>query len=789
MHTRWFAIAALLALWMGSGSVAAGAVVLQSRSLRLEIGDDGTLRSLTSLPEGVEYAAGGAPFPIAVIYRGGQAVPDSEGEYAASTGRWIYRGGARFPATRVAQEKDELAVEFGAASVTARYRVRRTDEYLAFELVAVEGEAIDRIDFLRLRVRKLPYLGQWVNAAYDEEFGVCLCGGNLQTHAEMLALEREVMMAATAEAAVGFRGPAAVLFGCHRPQARFLDAMGSVERDFQLPRGAESRRSPLQKLSYLWATRPTPDNIDQYIRFAQRGGFRVLLISYTAFAKGPGHFVWNERYPNGMADLRRVTDAIRRAGLRTGLHIHYSKAGKADPYVTPVPDGRLHAVRTFTLASDLGANDTVIPVAENPGGCTLDDGRRVLQVGKELIQYRAYSTQTPYQFRGGERGHLGTAAAAHARGETVRLLDVDTWPAFIRFDQNTDIQDEVARRIADIYRQTGPYDMVYFDGAEDVHEPFWYHVASAQYRVFRLLDPPPPVCESAHYTHFSWHMISRSNAYDVVAPADGMKDFCRLMPCPTAAARAHDFSRIQFGWLGRFGGRKGACAGPDVYEYVASRAAAWDCPIALHASLEELQSNPRAEDCLAAIKVWEDARVGDQLSDRDRDVLKNVAPEDARYVSCYQQREMFQRARENRGLEDWQRRILADRREHHLFVNEQGRYELVEIQEVPGVAGNAVKVYLFRRAASPADTYVLAWAVDAPARLQLPLNREGLCVMRPFGTPQPFISLGESCEALIGPRTYLVFRHADAQAARQILRRARAVPPPSGAKAIRQSPS
>ena len=51
--------------------------------------------------------------------------------------------------------------------------------------------------------------------------------------------------------------------------------------------------------------------------------------------------------------------------------------------------------------------------------------------------------------------------------DEVGLLDVDTWNVFIRFDQNTDIQDEVAERIAAIYRQTGPYAMVYFDGPVD----------------------------------------------------------------------------------------------------------------------------------------------------------------------------------------------------------------------------------------------------------------------------------------------------------------------------------
>jgi len=749
------------------------AVVFETSTLQLDIGQDGTVRRLVAKPDGVEYSVAQPPCPVAVVYRGGRMVPSAEGEFGAATKRWVYEGGTQLAATRVSLLDDQLAVEFGSAGVKATYRVRSTDDYLAFELLGVEGEGIDRIEFLRLNVRRLPMVGQWLGAVCDERFGVCLCGGNLQTNMETLPEADHVLMTSAAEAAVGFRGATAVLFGCREPRTRLLDAMAKVEHDFHLPAGATFRRSPLQRLSYFWATQPTPQNIDQYIHWAKRGGFRVLLFSYTAFSKGAGHFLWNERYPNGMADLKRVTDAIRAAGLHAGLHIHYSKTRKGDPYTTPVPDERLHKVRRFTLAAPLDGTADTITVREDPSGSTRDKGRRILVIGKELVAYQDYTTQPPYQFTPCERGHVQTAAAPHAAGAEAGLLDVDSWDVFVRFDQNTDVQDEVARRIADIYRQTGPYAMVYFDGAEDVHEPFWYHVAAAQYRVFRLLDPPPPVCESAHYTHFSWHMISRSNAYDVVASPDGMKDFCRLMPCPTAAARQMDFSRIQFGWLGRLGRSKAGYAGPDVIEYIASRAAAWDCPIALHASLEELQSNPRAEDCLAAIKIWEDARVGNHLSDEHRRLLRNVATEDAHYVPCFEQRRTYENWRENRDLTETQRRILADRREHHLFLDEQGRYELAEIEEVPGVAQGAVKAFVFRRAAQPEDAYVIIWAVEGQVRLRLPGDQ--IVAMRPFGTPLARAHRDGFTEVPVGARTYLVFRKTDRDSVRQRLIQAQVV--------------
>jgi len=750
----------------------AGQVALETDTLRLEIRDDGTLQSLTSKAEGSQYAHTGVLEPVAVVYRGGRSVPESTGKYAF-TGRWVYRGGESFPATRASLSGDKLTIHFAGANAVATFRVTTAQEYLAFELLTLDDDTIDRIDLLRLRMKKLPHLGEWVNVAFDEQFGVCLCAGNLKANVEMERGAEHVLMRATAEKAVGFHGATAVLFGCRDPQTRFLDAMTVVEHDFGLPSGATHRRQPVLRCSYLWVSGLTPENTAEYVKWAKRGGFRMILFSYTTFAKGAGHLQWNARFPNGMADLKKVTHTIRAAGLKVGMHIHYSKTHRNDPYVTPVPDDRLHQRRSFTLAADVSTDADVLPVAENPEGCTLDEGRRLLKAGNELIAYENYDTAPGYRFTGCRRGYLNTSQSAHHRGKSLGLVDVDNWPAFIRFDQDTDIQDEAARRIADIFRQTGPYEMVYFDGAEDVHEPFWHHVASAQYRVFRLLEPRPPVCEAAHYTHFSWHMITRSNAYDIVASADGMKDFCRLMPCPTAAARANDFSRIEFGWLGRFGKTSNGCAGPDVWEYVISRAAAWDCPISLKIGLAEVESNPRWADCLDVIKTWEDARLGDHLTDAHRDLLKNVDAEHARYVPCFEQRGIWKNFLANRDLTEAQRAILAHRQEHHLFINEHGQHELVAIDEVPNVADGRIRAYSFRRRTCTMDTYILAWAVDDEVELRLPVPPGRLSVMRPFGKPLPPEEDSGEATVRIAGRGYLVLSGTQVTQARQILQQAK----------------
>ncbi|HUT92098.1 MAG TPA: hypothetical protein VMY37_21570 [Thermoguttaceae bacterium] len=739
------------------GPAAHGQLTLQTRDLHLAVGSEATLDSLTSLPEGVEYSA---VYDAPVLRFSRTAGPIGA----------VYRGNRSFPASQAILDGDKLTVHYSGIELAVTYRLIRTDDYLALVLESLEGEPIDRVDLLQLRVKKLAHVGRLINVVYDDAFGICLCGGNVATNAEMTDRGDYVVMRATAEKEVGLVGGTAVLFGCKDPAGRFLDVMEVVERDFDLPPGAKSRRLPVQNYSYLWA-RPTPANVDQYITLARRGGFRMILFSHWAFTKvGPGHFPWSPDYPNGMADLKKVTDAIRSAGLKVGLHIHYNKTTTRDAYVTPVPDDRLHTVRRFTFSAAVDEASQTIPVRENPGGCALADGMRVLKAGKELIAYEGYTTTRPYRFTGCRRGHLGTAASGHQADDAVGLLDVDTWTAFIRYDQNTDLQDETAGRIAEIVRQTGPYDLLYFDGAEDVHPPAWYHVANSQWRVYRLLEPTPPACEAAVSTHFSWHMISRGNAWDVIAGVDGMKDFCDVLPCRSAPAAAEDFTRIEFGWLGRFGTSETSYVGPDVLEYVLSRSAAWGCPFSLSLkSPREVENNPRWEDCFDVMKRWEDARVEGKLSDRQLARLRNVAPEHHQFYPCLVARRVWKQYLDNPT--EVQREIVGNRREHHLFVNEEGQHELVEIEEIPNVAGGSVKAYQFRRPARPDDAYLLLWAVTDEAELRLPVSPDRLTAMRPLGKRLPVKQEGGQSVVRVGSRMYLLLPGMKADTARELLGR------------------
>ena len=468
-----------------------------------------------------------------------------------------------------------------------------------------------------------------------------------------------------------------------------LDNIDRVEKDYHLPLGVQSRRDPAYNYSYYEMRGLTLENIDEHIAYAKKGGFRIMVIYWWDFAESCGHFIWKKEYPNGLDDLKLIADKIRSAGIIPGFHIHYNKATKNDPYVTPTPDTRLNLTGIFTLKESVGPTETEIVIEENPRMCTMEDGRRILKLGDELIEYENYTTTPPYKFTGCKRGILNTTSQYAKKGLKIGLLDVDTWPLFIRFDQRTDIQQEVAERLAKIINETGVR-FVYFDGAEDVHPPYWYYGSKAQLDLYNLLNPKPLVSEGAFKTHFSWHVLTRANAYDLFKP-EQLREGVRKYMLPGAKYMAESFTAINFGW-----NLYSVDMQPDMYEYVCSRGAGWNAPISLGVvRIEQLRTHPRTEDNLEVMKNWEEARIAGFFTEEQKNSLKDP----------YQ--------------------------EHILIKNEKGVFELFPYQKTD-IAGNSADVtaYTFQR---NYQTWVIYWHTKGNAQIQIPVKAEQVALFDKTG--------------------------------------------------------
>jgi hypothetical protein len=313
---------------------------------------------------------------------------------------------------------------------------------------------------------------------------------------------------------------------------------------------------------------------------------------------------------------------------------------------------------------------------------------RVLQFGGELMSYESYTKEPPYRFLGVKRGVHKTRPTAHSRGEAGGILDLSEYgrPSSCYIDQNTDLQDEVAAKIANIYNCGFEY--IYLDGSEGVNRPFNYHVANSQYRYWKLLKPEPLFGEGAAKTHFGWHMLAGANAFDSFGPEE-FKEKLLKFPCRQAPITRQDMTRVDFGWwslrvpnMKDDGTKRTVGTQPDMWELGMSKAAAWDCAATVTVWLERLRKHPRINDILDTIGRWNDAR--------------------------------------RRGFvtEEWKVKMRDLSKEHHLIDDGKGGYDVVEWKQLDVAGGKwtEVRAFLYEK---DGRRHVVYWHVAGSGRLDL----------------------------------------------------------------------
>lgn len=699
-----------LALAVVAASAAAGAhgdISLDGGTFSLVIGDDAKAKSLVLKATGEEMLDAREGLPI---FTTTQERPfNNEIKLAWPNKRTTY------PANRVRRDGDRLVVGFEIAPYEAVVGVKQGDGYIAFTLEdfncvrELEYEGLDmdvppvaRFRVLQLPVRRRENVGDWLNVVWDGKAAVAVVGAD--PYAEVDHERRFGFESLYADLARGLKlrgGSAAVVAGAGREA--FLESMDAFERDFNLPRGVRSRRDPRLNASIYWTSSITPKNVDDHIALAKRGGFRMMLIYYPAMTKAPGGYSqlgdydWNDSYPGREADLRAVLSKIKAAGITPGFHTLQTHIGSESRYVTPVADPRLNITRRFTLARPVGADaqPAELEVLENPVDAVMYDKARVLKFGGELFSYEAYTTKPPFKFTGVKRGHWKTAPAAHPSGEIGGILDVSEFCAMSCYiDQKTDLQDEIAAKIANIYDQG--MEFCYFDGSEGVDPPCGVNVALSQWRVTSKLASQPIFTEGAAKSHFGWHLQAGANAFDIFPP-EIFKEMIVKFPQDEAPLMSKDMTRLDFGWwrlyipgddvvlknVKPYKNAKTVGTQPDMWEFGTSRAAAWNCPSTVMLSPEQAAKHPRIRDIMEVMRRWEDVRAKNWLTAAQKEELKSQT------------------------------------REHHLYLNANGEYELVEWRQIP-VGGELLKpglrAFVFERGGRRVVAY---WHTSGSGRFVL----------------------------------------------------------------------
>jgi hypothetical protein len=623
-----------------------------------------------------------------------------------------------FQANRVYRDGQKLVIGFDIVPYEAVVNFKAKDGYIVFGLekfnclhdLQYEGLIMDVPPVKSFRVLQLPVknrknFGEWLNVMWDEKSAL-----SVMAVTPMTAIDNESRFDfrnLTAEFHKRFDlfgNKAAIVVGSNEED--FLNNTDVLECDYNLPRGVKNRRSDKINASIYWTSAINSKNVDEHIRLAKKGGFRMMLIYYTAFYQGGydrlGDYDFNAAYPNKYEDVKLVLGKLKAAGITPGFHTLQTHVGSKSRYVTPVADPRLNLTSHFTLAkpvSDKG-EVTELEVLENPVDTVMFPKARVLKFAGELFTYEAYTTTPPYKFTGVKRGYWKTSPANIPAGTIGGILDVSEYGAISCYtDQFTDLQDEVAEKIAKLW-DCG-FEFAYFDGSEGVNPPCGIFVPYSQYRVINKFKTPPIFTEGAAKGHFGWHIQAGANAFDIFPP-EIFKEMIVRFPQAEAPMMRKDFSRLNFGWWKlylpgdyvsnrmvyphkRYNSPTGTQL--DMWEFGTSRAAAWNCPPTVMINSTTANKHPRLNDLLETMRRWEDVRIKNWLTPEHKQMLKSST------------------------------------QEHHLYINEKGEYELhaITLMDSPEKA-KEIRAFYFKR---NGKNVVALWHTTGTGKVEMVLSSDG----------------------------------------------------------------
>ena len=700
-----------------------GSIIIENPHLKLALGLDGKAYSLICKDSGKECIDQNEIMPAFSVTE--DRPVNNELKLSHPNKRMTFESNS----ARI--EDNSLIIGFELIRFFARIEVEEKDEYVTFKLVdfpnAREGIGNIQMDvppvasmrLLQLPIKKMTRFGDWLNVVHDDESAVALVGTS--PFETITSHKQKDAIVLTADAVRGVKTIGCTAALIVNAENKLLDSIDTLEVDFGLPRGVQSRRSEHLNRNILFTGSVNPTNVDEHIEFAKRMGMKYMLIYYEAITKeNPGYnyglcgdYDYLPEYPEKEKSLKEMLDKIKAAGITPGFHFLQTFIGLNSRYITPVADHRLLLLKHLTLSRPLGTDDTTVYVEENPFECPKYDLCRILQFDGELIYYESFSEEYPYRFEGCKRGHLNTNITAHDRGRIGGVLHISESSATsVYINPESSLQDEIADKLAAIYNQG--FEFVYMDGSEGTCAPFDFNVSLAQYRTISKFDKPPLFCEGAAKSHFGWHFMSGGNAFDVF-PAHIFKEKIVQHPFEEAPRMAEDFTRVNFGWWAFDRNMM-----PDHYEYGNALAFSWSCPITLQAfTLSAFEGHPRAKDNFEVFRRWSEVREKNVLTEEQKMSLRNT------------------------------------KQEHILLINEKGEYELAEYNRVEGAAnGNEdITAYTLTR---NGKSYAVIWHTKDQGGLTLPLNADTLTYEAELGGDKlDLIKDGSNTRLIISDRAYL----------------------------------
>jgi hypothetical protein len=596
---------------------AAAEIVWENPRLRVVLGEDAAWRSVADKQSGKEYCAAEKRVRLAAVQVGGK----------------------HCEAASASLQDKRLVVGFSGCDTKLVYEVSAADDWMAFRLVEVAGARPSHVTLLHLGVTIADRVGPRLAAAWNDQFAICIRAMNMQTDGRAARRAGLAELAATTQDAPGPKlegAAAAILAG---PPAELRQQLRRLAAACNLPQneadGVPSKNLPIARGSY-WFLSFGEKDAGRVIDYCRRTGIRQVMLNSGSWCQSPGHYTFNKAlYPDGQESLRRMVARLHQEGILVGMHCFASKVSKADAYVTPVPDRRFWVDMSGVLAADAGPADAAIrtssdlsqwpgsPVARQKlweGG--VEKHREVI-LDDEIIRYQSIGPEGKWDtFLGCQRGAWKTKAVPHKAGAAARHYGVDGCINGYIVDQETTLLDETTTRLAGIFNAC-QFDMVYFDGGEDVDKTrFNYYVSKFQAVAMGKFRKRPIVHMGTIMTHDLWHLFTRSGTVDTYLNtlyghviAGG-----KIETWPTV--RSHIDGSVRYvqsvgedmmpGELGWFGiwpkGKNTDGLQLDEIEYLMVKSLAYNAPISLQTSFAQMESHPLLPGILEIVGGYESLR-------------------------------------------------------------------------------------------------------------------------------------------------------------------------------------
>jgi len=557
-------ILGVFAVYSSAATAEQAPIVIENAHLRYTISAEGKNLAFVDRATGVDYLKRDAPSVCAVARC----------------------QGVEYPATAARFANDQLTIELGPMNGKAILRVVPRDSYIQLTVDSMSGDNIESIVFLNVPLT--------LQGRPAEPFGACALSLNLITRVDQLPA-LQTSLRASCYGKFGMEGAKVALVAM--PMARMPEALKQVLTEAEeMPHctvaGPWAREVPFNHGSYLFNFGSlTESNVDEWIAMAKNVGVTQIDNHGGGSFFRFGDFVLNDKkWPQGWDTYRRVVQRLHDAGIGSIFHTYAFFIDKQSKYVHPVPDKRLDTFRAFTLAADLTADATEIPVTEPTQGLTTVTGffehnSVILHVDDELVTFGAVSQEPPWRFTKVQRGALGTKAAAHEKGTKARHLK-ECFGLLVP-DVESTLFEEIARNHAEIVNSCG-FDGIYLDaidGSGILRGPdeCWYWADKFVFEIQRHLQKPVGMEMSAMWHHF-WQYRTRWQAWDY--PQRGHKRFIDLH---ADAVNGGLLLPLHLGWWNfqQFNPPQVEPTYPDVIEYLGAKLIGWDAGISLTSGIDQ----------------------------------------------------------------------------------------------------------------------------------------------------------------------------------------------------------